>query len=100
MLLSKATFQLLRSEQRRERLDSEGDVKRIRYVVCGGGGGRGIDKGGATRVGRVDKCVSTWEIVDAVGEVTRRVCVSRVVWLVRARRVVCRAVFDEYLFVV
>lgn len=87
MLLSNATFQLLRSEQRRERLESEGDVKRIWYVVSGGGGGRGIDRGGATRVGRVDRCVSIVEIVDAVGEVARRVCVSKVVWLIRPRRV-------------
>lgn len=86
MLLSNATFQLLRSEQRRDRLEREGDVKRIRYVVSGGGGKRGIDLGGATSVGRIDRWVRIWEIVDTVGEVARRVCVSRVVWLVSSRR--------------
>lgn len=55
-------------------------------MVSGGGGGRGIDLGGATSVGRIDRCVRIWEIVDTPGEVARRVCVSRVVWLVSSRR--------------
>ena len=86
MLLSNATFQLLSSEQRPDRLESDGVVKRIRYIVNGGGGGRGNDLGGANRIGKVERCVSVWEIVDTVGEVARRVCVSRIVWLVSSRR--------------
>lgn len=42
-------------------------------MVSGGGGGRGIDLGGATSVGRIDRCVRIWEIVGTVGEVARRV---------------------------
>lgn len=87
MLLSKATFQLVSSEQSRDRVESEGDVKMMRYVVNGGGGGRGIDSGGATSGGRVDRCVSIREMVDAVGDVVRRVCVRSVVRFRRARRV-------------
>lgn len=75
------------SEQRRDRVESDGDVKMIRYIVNGGGGGRGIDRGGATRGGRVERCVSIREIVVAVGDVVRRVCVSSIVCLVRPRRV-------------
>lgn len=86
MLLSKTNFQLVSSEQRRDRLESEGDVKMIRYVVSGGGGGRGIDRGSATRRGTVERCASIWEMVDEVGDVVRRVCVSRDVCLVRSWR--------------
>ena len=35
----------------------------------------------------VERCVWIWEVVDEVGVVARRVCVRRVVWLVRAWRV-------------
>lgn len=85
MLPSKAIFQLVSSEQRRDRVESDGDVKMIRYVVSGGGGGRGIDKGGETRGGRVERCVSIREMVDAVGDVVRRVSVRRLVWLARPK---------------
>lgn len=50
-------------------------------MVRGGGGG-----GGATSVGRMDRWVRIWEVVDTVGEVARRVWVRRVVWLVSSRR--------------
>ena len=74
------------SEQSRDRVESDGAVKMIRYVVNGGGGGRGIDRGGATRSGRDDRCVSIREMVDAVGDVVRRVCVSKFVCLASPRR--------------
>lgn len=86
-MLSKAIFQLVSSAQRRDRVESDGNVKMIRYVVSGGGGGRGIDRGGATRGGKVERCVSIKEMVDAVGDVVRRVCVRSVVRFLRARRV-------------
>ncbi len=56
-------------------------------MVSGGGGGRGIERGGATRGGRVERCASIREMVEMVGDVVRRVCVKRVVCLVRLRRV-------------
>ena len=86
-MLSKAIFQLVSSEQSFDRVESDGDVKMIRYVVNGGGGGRGIDRGGPTRVGRVERCVNTKEMVDTVGDVLRSVCVKSVVRVVTARRV-------------
>ncbi len=56
-------------------------------MVRGGGGGRGIERGGATRWGCVARWVRMRVVVGRVGWVVRRVWERRVVWDERDWRV-------------